>query len=459
MTDELEQAKRAAEQWHLGQTSAGYESGAAGPAAISSGKDDHGGVSYGSYQLSTKTGTLKEYLDQSSYGAQFKDLTPTTPAFDAKWRELANTDPGFAQDQHVFVGRSHYDTQAAALRDRGLDLSDRGMAVQDALWSTSVQCRELTPNIFSKGLKEKFGEHYELAKLSDKDIVDAVQDYKTAHVQTLFSKSPKLHESLKDRFSDEKASLERLADSDAVLSANGVRVEHKGTLAVAPASPHHGAHASHTQHAGSLRLNDRSDAVLAVQTQLTALGYTGREGHPLQADRHFGPNTQAAVEAFQRDHHLQADGVVGAKTLDALHRAQPHPTADLTDRAHAGNPMFEQALKAVHELDAKHGRTPDQMSVNFAGALAARSRAQGMTGIDHLALSDDARTAYAIQGDLNSPFNRHASVDVAQSVVQPLGQSTQEWSHAHQQQVAAQAPQQDQQQQQQQQQSAHTLTR
>jgi hypothetical protein len=29
MTDDLEQARRTAEQWHLGQTSAGYESGAA----------------------------------------------------------------------------------------------------------------------------------------------------------------------------------------------------------------------------------------------------------------------------------------------------------------------------------------------------------------------------------------------------------------------------------------------
>jgi hypothetical protein len=43
MADDLEQAKRTAEQWHLGQTSAGYESGAAGGGAISSGKGDHGG--------------------------------------------------------------------------------------------------------------------------------------------------------------------------------------------------------------------------------------------------------------------------------------------------------------------------------------------------------------------------------------------------------------------------------
>lgn len=140
MTDDLEQAKRTAEQWHLGQTSASYESGAAGAGAISPGKGDHGGVSYGSYQFSSAAGTLQEYLDQSPYGPQFHGLTPVTPAFDAKWREIARTDPNFAQDQHNFVGRSHYTAQVGNLQARGIDLSNRGMAVQDALWSTAQQC-------------------------------------------------------------------------------------------------------------------------------------------------------------------------------------------------------------------------------------------------------------------------------------------------------------------------------
>ena len=66
MTDTLEQAKRTAVQWSLGQTSASYESGVAGAGAISTGKGDHGGVSYGSYQFSSATGTLQEYLQQSA---------------------------------------------------------------------------------------------------------------------------------------------------------------------------------------------------------------------------------------------------------------------------------------------------------------------------------------------------------------------------------------------------------
>lgn len=440
MTDELEQARRVAEQWHLGQTSAGYESGAAGAGAISTGKGDHGGVSYGSYQFSSAEGTLREYLDQSAYGPKFAGLTPVTPAFDAKWKELAHDEPGFGRDQHDFVGRSHYSAQAASLKARGIDLSDRGMAVQDALWSTSVQCRGLTPGIFSKGLTEKFGDHYDLSKLSDKDIVDAVQDYKIAHVKTLFSHSPKLHDSLKDRFADEKISLERLASSDATLRANGVTVDHKAAAASPAAPPHHEPHRTHETHAAALHLNDRSEAVGKLQADLASLGYSGANGQPLHTDRHFGPNTEAALKAFQHDHHLQPDGVSGPRTQEALHRAQSSPAVALDNAAHPGHAMYGQALRVVHELDAQQGRTPDQFSANFAGALASQSRSEGMTQIDHLILSDDASKAYAVQGDLNSPFKRYASVDVAQAVAQPVEQSSQAWTRAHERHPPAVAP-------------------
>lgn len=42
--------------WHLGMTSARRESGGRGAETISTGKGDHGGVSYGTYQLSSKAG-------------------------------------------------------------------------------------------------------------------------------------------------------------------------------------------------------------------------------------------------------------------------------------------------------------------------------------------------------------------------------------------------------------------
>lgn len=45
--------------WYLGQTSTKYETGGRGVGTISTGKGGHG-VSYGSYQLSSKMGGVQE---------------------------------------------------------------------------------------------------------------------------------------------------------------------------------------------------------------------------------------------------------------------------------------------------------------------------------------------------------------------------------------------------------------
>jgi hypothetical protein len=427
MTDTLEQAKHTAERWSLGQTSASYESGSAGAGAISTGKGDHGGVSYGSYQFSTVTGTLREYLQQSTYGAQFDGLTPVTPQFDAKWRELARTDPGFAQDQHDFVGRSHYGAQVAALKADGLDLSDRGMAVQDAVWSTAVQFRNLTPSIFNKGLSEKFGDHYELAKLSDKDIVDAVQDYKSAHVATLFSHSPTLHDALKARFSSEKTALEQLADTDAVLKAQGVTVAHPSLDRALDSTQHVASSGSHAV----LRMGSKGPEVANVQRELAALGYQHR-GHPLNDDGDFGPTTRGAVEDFQRKHGLDVDGKVGHDTAEALKHATLQQSAlnamTIDHPQHPGHPMFQQALACVGKLDEAQGRATDFQSYNLSGVLAVAARREGLARIDHVVLSDDATRAIAVQGDLRSPLRRLADVDVVGGVNTSLAQSSTDWS-------------------------------
>src|SRR5262245_1600060 len=44
----------------LGNLSAKYETGGRGPGVVSTGAGDFGGVSYGSYQMATKTGTVAQ---------------------------------------------------------------------------------------------------------------------------------------------------------------------------------------------------------------------------------------------------------------------------------------------------------------------------------------------------------------------------------------------------------------
>ena len=55
------------------------------------------------------------------------------------------------------------------------------------------------------------------------------------------------------------------------------------------------------------KLGSRGAVVKQIQTALHLI-----------ADGIYGQNTKAAVEAFQREHNLTADGVVGPATLALL---------------------------------------------------------------------------------------------------------------------------------------------
>ncbi|WP_147654204.1 peptidoglycan-binding domain-containing protein, partial [Vulcaniibacterium gelatinicum] len=309
MVKDKESALMELEQWRLGRTSERYESGGRGPGVISTGRGDHGGVSYGTYQLSTKTGTLREYLSQSKYAHRFAGLQPSTPEFDAVWRELARTDPGFAQDQHDFIGRTHYERQRQRLKATGIDLDGRGRSVHDALWSTAVQFRNLTPTIFRKGIEERFGQGRDLSSLSDRDIVEAVQDYKIAHNERLFRSSPSWWPGLLKRAHAEKVDLLRLATLEEIAGMRNA--EALNSALVEPSFS-----------GRPLRQGDRGQVVRRLQESLNEIGVTSTAGNPLREDGHFGPRTREAVEAFQRAQGLRVDGVVGRETLAALRAAE-----------------------------------------------------------------------------------------------------------------------------------------
>lgn len=420
MNDKVQEARRAVEGWQLGQTSARYESSNQGAAAISTGKGDRGGVSYGAYQLSTKMGTLQEYLDQSPYGEQFKGLTPATPAFNAKWKELAKTDAGFAREQHDFIGRSHYGEQAARLKSEGVDLSDRGRAVQDALWSTSVQFRGLTRRIFANGIAEKFGEDCKLAQLSDRDIVEAVQDYKIAHNASLFKSSPEWQPGLLRRAKAERVALVELATHEELLRNNGVHVELSHSQA-RPASSAPRQYVPTPSPAEVLRQGERGADVRALQDRLARLGYTAPHGHPLKIDGDFGGKTDHAVRAFQRAHGLRVDGVVGDDTRAALSRAERTPL--LSEQTHPHHALFQQARHGLRQLPAGSFRNDAEVD-NTAAALAHTAHQSGVSRIDHVLLSTRGDGVFALQGHPHDPARHLVSVDRAQAAAQSVARST-----------------------------------
>lgn len=108
---------------------------------------------------------------------------------------------------------------------------------------------------------------------------------------------------------------------------------------------------------GALHQGAHGEVVRKLQTDLAALGYTNNRGHALQPDGHYGPNTEAAVRAFQSDHGLLSDGIAGKRTLEAIHGQRqllndiPALASELDGRRHARVDDLATA-NSVHASDA-----------------------------------------------------------------------------------------------------------
>ena len=121
----------------LGQLSAKYETGGRGPGTVSTGSGDPGGVSYGSYQMATKMGTVAKFVAQPNFPWRndFQNLTPGTAQFTAVWKKIAQEQTAaFQEAQHAYIKKTHYDLLAAKiLAETGLDVNTRSHALMDAV--------------------------------------------------------------------------------------------------------------------------------------------------------------------------------------------------------------------------------------------------------------------------------------------------------------------------------------
>lgn len=137
----------------LGDSVKSFESGNRGVASVSSGVNDPGGVSYGTYQLSSNSKTLTGFLSSpegNQYAAEFSGLTPGSAEFSAKWKAIAAKDPeGLHQAEKAFIYRTHYQPVVAKAAELGFDMNNP--AIQDAIWSGSIQHGKFSQILESAG--------------------------------------------------------------------------------------------------------------------------------------------------------------------------------------------------------------------------------------------------------------------------------------------------------------------
>lgn len=103
----------------------------------------------------------------------------------------------------------------------------------------------------------------------------------------------------------------------------------------------------------------------------------------------------------------------------------------LNDPSHPDHSLFRDAARGIHAIDAKHNRVSDLRSDQLGGHLAVAAKEQGLRGIDHVVMSGDAKLTFAVQGRLDDPAHRRASVDTLQGLNTPLAQSTQQMAEAN----------------------------
>lgn len=129
----------------LGKLSEQFEVGQRGPGTVSTGRGDAGGVSYGSYQMTSKPngGTVKRYVSPPTFTFRdrFLGLTAGTDEFTSVWKAIAaKSRDEFQNSQHDFIKKTHFDplTQKIISED-GLNVLTRSRTLQDVIWSTAVQ--------------------------------------------------------------------------------------------------------------------------------------------------------------------------------------------------------------------------------------------------------------------------------------------------------------------------------
>lgn len=212
----------------LGRLSASYESNG-DPAIVSSGVGDFGGISYGTYQLSSNSGSVGAFLgwglkQQGFYRDYARVLVDSgeinSDAFIEQWKELGTIDhAGFKQMQHDYIKHAYYDVAKSQLEKYMFNLDKHSQALKDVVWSASVQygngwddeydCPNIV-RLLTESMRyiPTYQSHWNLSYVDDfkfdYDLINGVYEERKCHPWNSNRNTTNISNALINRFNDEK---------------------------------------------------------------------------------------------------------------------------------------------------------------------------------------------------------------------------------------------------------------
>jgi hypothetical protein len=212
----------------IGSLSAQFESGDNGPEVI--GYDDKGGTSYGTYQISSRAGTMHSFLDYLSDKApniaqQLKAAGPANTGsrsgkMPVAWQRITAQDPSrFSKLQNDFIEQTHYLPALQEITEKtGLDVSKGPRALQEVLWSTAVQHGPKgAAKIFSRAVERS------QTKNGGVQMSQLISSVYSMRAGQFGSSSSDVRSAVQSRFSEEK-NLALAMLSDPFMKSDGTRV-------------------------------------------------------------------------------------------------------------------------------------------------------------------------------------------------------------------------------------------
>lgn len=192
----------------IGFISSKYESGGDG-GAVSSGKGDAGGVSYGVSQFSSTKGSADKFVSwlkntNPDMASEFKNYKAGTTEFSNAWKNtFSKYGDSFTNVQKQYTFDNYVKPLAdLAKQNLGIDYT-RSTALKELLYSTAIQFGSGSLGLSALG-NATLG-------MSDEEIVNASYDKKISNYKNYFkSSSSAVQESVKNRFINERKDVLQL---------------------------------------------------------------------------------------------------------------------------------------------------------------------------------------------------------------------------------------------------------